>query len=176
MYIMNECYRYYPITIAFPRYSIFRNKFSDLIRSLQVRPTIRLFKIAKYDQYFVYLFNAQESGLTNKWYKEEMEKVAKITDETIKDIEMEPYTLRSSLMNVHLCMYHYNQGPYIKDVRKIFGFFDPLPPLVRILARAIRVNPRNLPYYVCFWATPLPPSRCGRPLCMAPKQKYVRDT
>ena len=21
------------------------------------------------------------------------------------------------------------KGPYIKDVRKIFGFFDPLPPL-----------------------------------------------
>ena len=51
----------------------------------------------------------------------------------------------------------YSKGPYIKDVRKIFEFFDPLPPLVRILARAIRVNPRNLPYYVCFWATPLPP-------------------
>ena len=51
----------------------------------------------------------------------------------------------------------YIKGPYIKDVRKIFWFFDPLPPLVRILARAIRVNPRNLPYYVCFWATPLPP-------------------
>ena len=49
MYIMNECYRYYPVAIAFPRYSIFRNKFSDLIRSLQVIPAIRLFKIAKED-------------------------------------------------------------------------------------------------------------------------------
>ena len=62
----------------------------------------------------------------------------------------------------------HHKGPYIKDVRKIFGIFDPLPPLVRIFARSIRVNPRNLPYYVCFWATPLPPSWCGRPLCMAP--------
>ena len=53
--------------------------------------------------------------------------------------------------------YEYDEGPYIKDVRKIFGILDPLPPLVRILARSIRVNPRNLPYYVCFWATPLPP-------------------
>ena len=70
------------------------------------------------------------------------------------------------------CIPH--KGPYIKDVRKIFGFLDPLPPLVRILARSIRVNPRNLPYYVCFWATPLPPSRCGRPLCMAPYFKKVK--
>ena len=54
-------------------------------------------------------------------------------------------------------MIFHNKGPYIKDVRKIFGILDPLPPLVRILARSIRVNPRNLPYYVCFWATPLPP-------------------
>ena len=43
------------------------------------------------------------------------------------------------------------------DVRKIFGILDPLPHLVRILATSIKVNPRNLPYYVCFWATPLPP-------------------
>ena len=46
-------------------------------------------------------------------------------------------------------------------------------PLVPILARSIRENPRNLPYYVCFWATPLPPSRCGRPLCMAPCRNNV---
>ena len=25
-----------------------------------------------------------------------------------------------------------SKGPYIKDVRKIFGIFDPLPPLVHI--------------------------------------------
>ena len=37
------------------------------------------------------------------------------------------------------------------------GFWTPSPPLVRILARSIRVNPRNLPYYVCFWANPPPP-------------------
>ena len=49
-----------------------------------------------------------------------------------------------------------------------FRDFGPPPPLVRIFARSKRVNPHNLPYYVCFWATPLPPSRCGRPLCMAP--------
>ena len=29
-------------------------------------------------------------------------------------------------------------------------------PLVRILARSILINPCNLPYYVCFWATPSP--------------------
>ena len=28
---------------------------------------------------------------------------------------------------VTCCLFH--KGPYIKDVRKIFGFFDPLPPL-----------------------------------------------
>ena len=43
------------------------------------------------------------------------------------------------------------------DVRKIFGILDPLPPLIRVLARSIRVNPRNLPYYVCFWANPPSP-------------------
>ena len=48
------------------------------------------------------------------------------------------------------------KGASIYYVRKNFGILDPLPPLVRILARSIRVNPRNLPYYVCFWATPLP--------------------
>ena len=51
---------------------------------------------------------------------------------------------------------------------KFSGFWTP-SPLVRILPRSIVVNPRNLPYYVCFWATPLPPSRCGRPLCMPPQ-------
>ena len=66
-------------------------------------------------------------------------------------------------------MFDHVKGPYIKDVRKIFWILDPLLPLVRILPRSIVVNLRNLPYYVCFWATPLPPSRCGRPLCMAPK-------
>ena len=45
----------------------------------------------------------------------------------------------------------------MKDVRKIWGIFEPLPPLVRIVAKSIVVNTRNLPYYVCFWATPLPP-------------------
>ena len=48
-------------------------------------------------------------------------------------------------------------GPSIKYVRKIFGIFDPLPPLVRILARFVRLNSRNLPYYICFWvSSPLP--------------------
>ena len=37
--------------------------------------------------------------------------------------------------------------------------FGPPPPLVRISAKSIRVNPRNLPYYVCFWTNPpSPPS------------------
>ena len=39
-----------------------------------------------------------------------------------------------------------------------FRYFGPPPPLVRIFARSIRVNPRNLPYYVCFWTNPPPPS------------------
>ena len=50
------------------------------------------------------------------------------------------------------------KGPYIKDVRKIFGILN-LHPLVRILARSIRVNPRNLPYYVSIWGNP------SLPLC-----------
>ena len=43
-------------------------------------------------------------------------------------------------------------GPSIMYVLKIFGIFDPLPPMVRILARFVRLNSRNLPYYVRFWA------------------------
>ena len=53
-----------------------------------------------------------------------------------------------------------------------FRDFGPPPPLVRILARSIRVNPRNLPYYVCFWTNPPSPPLCGRPLCMVP---YARS-
>ena len=29
---------------------------------------------------------------------------------------------------LHRCVFSSAKGPYIKDVRKIFGFFDPLPP------------------------------------------------
>ena len=48
------------------------------------------------------------------------------------------------------------KGPFIRTSAKFLGFWTP-SPLVRILARSIRVNPRNLPYYVCFWANPPPP-------------------
>ena len=46
-------------------------------------------------------------------------------------------------------------NPSVKEVRKIFGIMDPLPPLVRILVSSLVLNPCNLPYYVCFWANPL---------------------
>ena len=45
-------------------------------------------------------------------------------------------------------------NPSVKEVRKIFGIMDPLPPLVRILVSSLVLNPCNLPYYVCFWANP----------------------
>ena len=42
----------------------------------------------------------------------------------------------------------YCKGPSIKYVRRFSGFLDPLPPpLVHILARLVRLNSRNLPYY-----------------------------
>ena len=41
--------------------------------------------------------------------------------------------------------------------RKFWGFLDPLPPLVTHFGLIIVLNPRNLPYYVMFWTTPLPP-------------------
>ena len=68
-------------------------------------------------------------------------------------------------------MFDHVKGPYIKDVRKIFWILDPLLPLVRILPRSIVVNLRNLPYYVCFWATPLPPLVCIliRPIRVNPR-------
>ena len=53
-------------------------------------------------------------------------------------------------------LYYLTKGPYLNDVYTIFGILDPLPPLVYILARSIRLNPRNLPYYVCISLTPLP--------------------
>ena len=41
--------------------------------------------------------------------------------------------------------------------RKFWGFLDPLPPLVTHFWLIIVLNPRNLPYYVTFLATPSPP-------------------
>ena len=38
---------------------------------------------------------------------------------------------------------------------KILGFLTP-SPLIRIWWWSTVLNPRNLPYYVCFWATPSP--------------------
>ena len=55
-----------------------------------------------------------------------------------------------------------DKGPSIKYVRRFSGFLDPLPPLVRILVRLVRLNSRNLPYYVRFWAPSPPPPRCVR--------------
>ena len=45
------------------------------------------------------------------------------------------------------------QGPSIYDVRKISGFFDPLPP-VRIWDCSSVLNSHNLPYYIFFWQWP----------------------
>ena len=42
------------------------------------------------------------------------------------------------------------KGTIHKGRLQNFRDFGPPPPLVRILARSIRVNPCNLPYYVCF--------------------------
>ena len=42
----------------------------------------------------------QESGFTQKWYSEEMDKVAKISDDWIKHKEVEPYTLRFDHMDI----------------------------------------------------------------------------
>ena len=51
----------------------------------------------------------------------------------------------------------YSEGPSTYDVRKILGFFDPLPPLVRIWDWSTVLNSRNLPYYIFFWANPPSP-------------------
>ena len=45
MYIMKECARSYPIVIAMQKYSIFRSKFSYLIRQMQVIIFLILFVI-----------------------------------------------------------------------------------------------------------------------------------
>ena len=49
------------------------------------------------------------------------------------------------------------KGPSINDVTQILGVFGPPPPLVTHFGLIIVLNPRNLPYYVMFWTTPLPP-------------------
>ena len=49
------------------------------------------------------------------------------------------------------------RGPSIDDVTQILGGFGPPPPLVTHFGLIIVLNPRNLPYYVMFWTTPLPP-------------------
>ena len=54
-------------------------------------------------------------------------------------------------------------GPYIKDVCKIFGFLDPLPPCPNFGLISIT------PHYVCFWTNP---PLFGRPSCMVPNLKY----
>ena len=70
IYIMKECLKTYPATFATPHHSIFTQKFSHLISMMR------------------------EGGLIAKWYNDEMEKVAMLSDE--KDIvgDAEPYTLR----------------------------------------------------------------------------------
>ena len=63
------------------------------------------------------------------------------------------------------------KGPSIYDVRKILGFFYP-SPLVRIWDWSTVLNSRNLPYYIFFWANPLPP-QCGRHIWMPPKESFL---
>ena len=49
------------------------------------------------------------------------------------------------------------KGLFIKDVRKMFGILDPPPsPRPHFGHICSVINPRNLPYYVCFWDNPPP--------------------
>ena len=54
-----------------------------------------------------------------------------------------------------------------------FSEFWTPSPLVYILIRSIRLNPRNLPYYVCISLTPPLPPPCRRHLSMAPYRSRV---
>ena len=53
--------------------------------------------------------------------------------------------------SLHFHLFPVPLGTIHKGRPQNFRDFGPPPPLVRIFARSIRVNPRNLPYYVCFW-------------------------
>ena len=64
-------------------------------------------------------------------------------------------------------------GPFTNDVMQILGVFGPPPPLVTHFGLIIVLNPRNLPYYVMFWTTPLPPSRAWRHLWMVPNLSFL---
>ena len=75
-------------------------------------------------------------------------------------IELLHVPFEVSLFIGKICLEH--KGPSIKYVRKIFGIFDPLPPLVRILARLVVLNSRSLPYYIMYAFGPTPPSPSGR--------------
>ena len=44
----------------------------------------------------------------------------------------------------------YSEGASINDVRKNFGFFDPLPPLSANSHNLPLLTMRKVAYYVCF--------------------------
>ena len=57
---------------------------------------------------------------------------------------------------------------YIWRLQNFRDFWPPPPLLVCILDQFIVLNSRNLPYYICFWGTPLSPSHCRHHLYMPP--------
>jgi len=82
--------------------------------------------------------------------------------------------LKSSLARRD-CPFKKPLGAILKWRLHNFRDFGPPPPLVYILARSIRLNPRNLPYYVCILLTPPSPPLCRRHLCMAPKRNLTTN-
>ena len=56
-------------------------------------------------------------------------------------------------------------GPYIKDVRKFFGIFNPLPLCQHFTQPISTICSQNLTILK-------PPPQCGRPLCMVPRVDF----
>ena len=57
------------------------------------------------------------------------------------------------------------KGPYLNDVRKIFGFFDPPRPFIRISRNLSVLFVRKIGQFL----NPPSPPPCGRHLSIAPK-------
>ena len=52
---------------------------------------------------------------------------------------------------------------------KFLGFLNPSPPCPHL---GLIYSTKFIPYYIFFWANPLPPPQCGRHIWMPPNGIY----
>ena len=93
LYIMKECLVFFPVVFGLPHYSIFKNKFDDLITKMKVSRILLIDKLLLIGWEWFHITLHQETGLITKWYVDELEKVAIIADGEVSE-PLEPYSLR----------------------------------------------------------------------------------